>query len=96
MDNQKNKTILKKYFTIACILFSSFTFLGQQDFKITENHLLFEDAKTGEPILVYNDSMAVRGFDFKTHFQIKFPKDLPIHEFNNYQYQIRWYQLLCY
>lgn len=88
MDNQKNKTILKKYFTIACILFSSFTFLGQQDFKITENHLLFEDAKTGEPILVYNDSMAVRGFDFKTHFQIKFPKDLPIHEFNNYQYQL--------
>ena len=89
MNNQKNKSSLQQYYILACILFSSFTFLGQQDFTITGNHLLFEDAKTGEPILVYNDSMAVRGFDFKTHFKIKFPKDLLIYEFNNnYQYQI--------
>ncbi|PQJ75400.1 hypothetical protein [Polaribacter gangjinensis] len=88
MDNQKKYSSLKKYFTIVCILFSSFTFLGQQDFKITENYLLFEDAKTGEPVLVYNDSMAVRGFDFKTHFKINFPEDLLIIDFNNYQYQI--------
>jgi hypothetical protein len=88
MDNQKKNSPLKKYFTVVFILFSSFIFLGQQDFKITENHLLFEDAKTGEPILVYNDSMAVRGFDFKTHLKINFPENLSINEFNNYQYQI--------
>jgi len=80
---------LKKTILFSFIFFYSFHTIAQQDFKITSNHLLFEDAKTGEPILVYNDSMAVRGFDFKTHFKINFPKDLAIHEFNNnYQYQV--------
>lgn len=63
-------------------------FFGQQNFTISSNYLLFEDALSGEPILVYSDSMAVRGLDFKTHFKIKFPENLSIFEFNNYQYQI--------
>jgi len=61
---------------------------AQNNFNISEKHLLFEDAISGEPILVYNDSMLVRGFDFKTHIKIKFPENLNPLEFNSYQYNI--------
>jgi hypothetical protein len=61
---------------------------AQTNFKISEKYLLFEDAISGEPILMYNDSMLVRGFDFKTHIKTKFPENLDPLEFNNYQYKI--------
>lgn len=61
---------------------------AQSTFQINEDAILFEDAKTNEPILVYNDSMAVRGFDFKEHIKIDFPKDLKLGHFNRYKYQI--------
>jgi hypothetical protein len=61
---------------------------AQTSFEISPKHLLFEDAISGEPILVYNDSMLVRGFDFKTHKKTKFPEDLNPLEFNSYQYKI--------
>ncbi len=65
-----------------------FVFFGQTDFEIEDDYILFEDAATGEPVLVYNDSMAVRGFDFKEHFKISFPDGLKPEYFTDYHYQI--------
>lgn len=62
--------------------------VSQTDFHIEGDYLLFEDAKTGEPVLVYNDSMAARGFDFKEHFKVSFPDGLKPSYFTEYQYQI--------
>jgi hypothetical protein len=61
---------------------------AQTSFEISTKYLLFEDATSGEPVLVYNDSMLVRGFDFKTHKKIEFPENLNPLEFNSYQYKI--------
>lgn len=61
---------------------------AQSKFDFSKDVILFEDAKTNEPILVYNDSMAVRGFDFKEHFKIDFPKELKLGYFNRYKYKI--------
>jgi len=61
---------------------------AQSSFHINEGALLFEDAKTKEPVLVYNDSMAASGFDFNKHFKIDFPEDLKLSGFNEYKYQI--------
>ena len=61
---------------------------AQTSFEISGKHLLFEDAISGEPVLVYNDSMLVRGFDFKTHIKTKFSENLNPFEFNSYQYKI--------
>ncbi|MEN8886803.1 MAG: hypothetical protein ABF246_10465, partial [Winogradskyella sp.] len=62
--------------------------MGQSTFTIQDDFILFEEAATGEPILVYNDSMAVRGFDFKEHFKVSFPEGLKLAYFDNYHYQI--------
>lgn len=74
---------------LRCVFFMfPLLLLGQSSFTIENDFILFEEAATGEPILVYNDSMAVRGFDFKDHFKIKFPEGLKPAYFNKYHYQI--------
>ncbi len=79
---------LKKNVLFIYIALVSPILLGQVKFKNTSNYLLFEDASTGEPILVYNDSMAVSGPEFSHHFKINFPKELNLNDFKNNQYQI--------
>jgi len=79
---------LKKTVLFIYIALISPILLGQVKFKNTSNYLLFEDASTGEPILVYNDSMAVSGPEFSHHFKINFPKELNLNDFKNNQYQI--------
>jgi len=61
---------------------------SQTNFFIDSDYLLFEDAVTKEPVLVYNDSMAATGFDFSTHFKTNFPSQFLAFEYNNYQLQI--------
>jgi uncharacterized membrane protein YciS (DUF1049 family) len=82
------KIAIKKTLLFSFIFLLSCPLSAQQDFTITSNYLLFEDAASKEPILVYNDSMAVRGFDFKNHFKVNFPHDLSVGDFNDYQYLI--------
>lgn len=79
---------LNHYWQLLMCLLMVLGMQAQENYSITDNHLLFEDAKTGEPVLVYNDSMLVRGFDFKTHEKTQFPEGLIRSEFNNYHYQI--------
>jgi hypothetical protein len=70
------------------ILLCPWCIKAQQDFKIDNNFLLFEETETGLPVLMYNDSMLVKGFDFKTHLKTAFPTDLKKTEYNRYQFQI--------
>lgn len=79
---------LNHYWQLLLCLLMVLGMQAQENYSITDNHLLFEDAKTGEPVLVYNDTMLVRGFDFKTHEKTQFPEGLIRSEFNNYHYQI--------
>ncbi|MEN8885890.1 MAG: hypothetical protein ABF246_05830 [Winogradskyella sp.] len=72
----------------AIIILNSFSLTAQQDFKIEDDFLLFEEANTGLPILMYNDSMAAKGFDFKTNFKTQFPIGLTKKNFNKYKFQI--------
>ena len=73
---------------LICAALSSLFLAGQVKFKNTSNYLLFEDASSGEPILVYNDSIAVSGPEFNHHFKINFPKELNLIDFTNKHYQI--------
>ena len=66
----------------------SFSLQAQLDVKIDANYLLFEEAETGYPVLMYNDSSLVKGFDFKKKIKTNFPEGLNKGEFNNYQFQI--------
>ena len=74
------------YFVVFLLVYS--TNSAQTSFEISRKYLLFEDATSGEPVLVYNDSILVRGFDFKTQKKTKFPENLNLFEFNSYQYTI--------
>lgn len=78
-----NTTFLKYLLTL-----STFHLIGQTNFKIENNFLLFENTQTCEPVLVFNDSTMAVGFGFETIQKIRFPKDLEIKAYNNYQYQI--------
>ncbi len=78
----------KNVFIAFIFLFSAIA-TAQQDFIIDSNYLLFEDAKTKEPVLLYNDSTLVRGHDFKTHQAIDFPKGLIPSDFNHYSFQLQ-------
>ena len=80
---QKNSRIL-----LFLLYFFYLNTNGQEAYKIEADFLLFEEAKTGLPILVYNDSMLVKGFDFKRHYKTQFPEDLNKRHFNTYHFQI--------
>ena len=73
---------------IIFVLFLSQTFFAQEPLKISQEYLLFEDAKTKEPVIIVNDSTGYRGFNFETVFKTSFPKPFQLSLFNNYQYQI--------
>lgn len=77
-----------KFVLFIAFFLLPFVFFCQTDFEIQDDYILFEDAATGEPVLVYNDSMAVRGFDFKKHFKISFPDGLKPEYFTDNHYQI--------
>jgi len=77
-----------KSLLLICFFLHGYSLVAQTEFHIDEDYLLFEDAKTGEPILVYNDSMAARGFGFKEHFRVSFPDVLKPKYFTDYQYHI--------
>ncbi|WP_296633896.1 hypothetical protein [Polaribacter sp.] len=64
------------------------TFFAQQPLKINQEYLLFEDAKTKEPVIIVNDSTGYRGFNFETRFKTEFPKPFQLSLFNDYQFQI--------
>ena len=80
---QKNSRIL-----LFLFYFFNLNTNGQEAYKIEVDFLLFEEAKTGLPVLVYNDSMLVKGFDFKRHYKTQFPEDLQKKHFKSYQFQI--------
>ena len=80
---QKNSRIL-----LFLLFFFNLNTNGQEAYKIEADFLLFEEAKTGLPVLVYNDSMLVKGFDFKRHYKTQFPEDLQKKHFKSYQFQI--------
>lgn len=80
---QKNSRIL-----LFLLFFFNLNTNGQEAYKIEVDFLLFEEAKTGLPVLVYNDSMLVKGFDFKRHYKTQFPEDLQKKHFKSYQFQI--------
>jgi hypothetical protein len=60
------------YFVVFLLVYG--TNSAQTSFEISQKYLLFEDATSGEPVLVYNDSILVRGFDFKTQKKLSFQK----------------------
>lgn len=63
---------------------------SQTNFKIEDDFLLFEDAITKEPVLMYNDSALATGFNFtKSNIRTSFPKNLERIEFNSYQFNIK-------
>ncbi|WP_439129552.1 hypothetical protein [Polaribacter sp.] len=70
------------------VFFLSHTFYAQEPLKISQEYLLFKDAKTKEPVIIVNDTTGYRGFNFETRFKTKFPKPLQRSLFNDYQYQI--------
>ena len=93
LQNPLKNTFNWRYSRNYIILFIYFLFFcpshfGQKRIKITSKYLHFEDATSKEPILVYNDSMAVSGPDFSHHFKINFPKELILSDFNYNKYQI--------
>lgn len=62
---------------------------SQTNFKIEDEFLLFEDAITKEPVLMYNDSTLATGFNFtKSNIRTSFPKNLERNYFNSYQFNI--------
>ncbi|WP_299054813.1 hypothetical protein [uncultured Polaribacter sp.] len=77
-----------KAFFFYILLFCCFIGHSQTNFNINNDYLLFEDAVTKEPVLVYNDSMAVSGFDFNNHFKTQFPNDFSVIDYGNYQLQL--------
>ena len=63
---------------------------SQTNFKIENKFLLFEDAITKEPVLMYNDSTLATGFNFtKSNIRTSFPKNLERNYFNSYQFNIK-------
>jgi hypothetical protein len=83
--------LLKTTYTSLLLLFVFFlshTFSAQEPLKISQEYLLFEDAKTKEPVIIVNDSTGYRGFNFETRFKTEFPEPLQRSLFNDYQYQI--------
>ena len=74
---------------LSCIFLFTGAITAQQNFKIEDSYLLFEDAQTKEPVLLYNDSTLVRGHDFKNHQTIDFPKGLIPSDFNHYSFQLQ-------
>ncbi|MDB4010045.1 kelch motif-containing protein [Polaribacter sp.] len=63
---------------------------SQTNFKIEDEFLLFEDAITKEPVLMYNDSTLATGFNFtKSNIRTSFPKNLERNYFNSYQFNIK-------
>lgn len=63
---------------------------SQTNFKIENKFLLFEDAITKEPVLMYNDSTLATGFNFtKSNIRTSFPKNLERNFFNSYQFNIK-------
>lgn len=70
-------------------LFGTTNVKCQQNYTIDSNHILFEDAVTGEPVLKYNDSMLIRGFNLDTHTKTNFPLNLKTNAFSNYNYIIK-------
>lgn len=82
-----NKIFSKIFFPLF-VFFVSYNFFSQEPLKIDDNYLLFEDAKTKEPVIIVNDSTGYRGFNFETRFKTKFPKDQKINDFRDYIFQI--------
>ena len=72
------------------MLFMSIQSIAQTNFKIENNFLLFEDAYTKEPVLIYNDSTLATGFNFtNANIKTSFPKELKKNDFNFYQFAIQ-------
>ena len=62
---------------------------SQTNFKIEDDFLLFEDAITKKPVLMYNDSTLATGFNFiNSNIRTSFPKNLERIDFNSYQFNI--------
>ena len=71
------------------MLFFSLQLAAQTDFEIESNFLLFEDAKNGKPVLMYNDSTLATGFHFTKKIRTAFPKELDTEFFNFNQYKVK-------
>ena len=75
---------------IILLLLISTRIVGQTNFVIDDDFLLFEDAFTKEPVLIYNDSTLATGFNFtKSTIRTSFPKNLERNDFNSYQFNIK-------
>ena len=87
MYSNKN---LNKIPLLLVLLFMSIQSIGQTSFNIENDFLLFEDASTKEPVLIYNDSTLATGFNFtKANIKTSFPKELEKRDFNSYQFTIQ-------
>lgn len=78
-------------YTILIFFLQSFFALGfkaQVDFKTNQYFLLFEDAGSGLPVIMQNDSVCYYGFNFSKKKNISFPNELNRWEFNEYQFSI--------
>ena len=70
------------------VVFVSYTIFSQEPEKISNNYLLFEDAKTKEPVIIVNDTLGYRGFNFEKSFKTKFPENENLIDFQDYVFQI--------
>ena len=71
------------------VLFLTTQMAAQSEFIIENDFLLFENAKNGEPVLVYNDSTLATGFHFTKKIKTSFPKELDKLFFNSNQYNVK-------
>lgn len=82
----KTYSLLLCYLSITLFFTSAFS---QTTHKISSNYLLFIEAQTGNPYLIYNDSILIKNFDFNNPIYTSLPKDIVLNDFNQYKYKIQ-------